>query len=346
MTAARLEICADLEVADRLDHEGRHTDAINVLVAAVRRGDVEALTRLGKRLLAGDRAPELPRDGLRMLRDAAARGSAEAPAVLAVTEAIGLEGPCNLSAARDLLVTAAMRGFAPAQSQLRVLAGATPEACDWCHVANAIDLDHWRAAPEGSDLSASPRIRHYPNFINTTVADWLIDRARARLAPAQVYDAVERRTGTHATRTNSAAVFDLLAADLVSVLVQQRMAACLAAPLRHFEAMTVLHYEPGQQIREHFDFVDPHVPDYEAVLRERGQRVVTFLVYLNDDYDGGCTEFPRLGIAHKGRAGAALYFENAFNDGSPDVRTLHAGRPPAGAPKWIVSQFIKSKPAF
>ena len=27
--------------------------------------------------------------------------------------------------------------------------------------------------------------------------------------------------------------------------------------------MTVLHYAEGEQITEHFDFVDPNVPDYE-----------------------------------------------------------------------------------
>ena len=33
-------------------------------------------------------------------------------------------------------------------------------------------------------------------------------------------------------------------------------------------------------------------PDYEQELAENGQRILTFLVYLNDDYEGGKTEMP------------------------------------------------------
>ena len=94
----------------------------------------------------------------------------------------------------------------------------------------------------------------------------------------------------------------MLETDLVCVLAQLRMAACLGTPFRHFEAATVLHYAEGEQITEHFDFVDPKVPDYEQEIARKGQRIVTFLVYLNDDYGGGETAFPRVGISHKGRA--------------------------------------------
>ncbi len=130
------------------------------------------------------------------------------------------------------------------------------------------------------------------------------------------------------------------------VLVQMRMAACVGLPFRHFEALTVLHYDIGEQITEHFDFIDPNVPNYAQQVQERGQRMVTFLVYLNDDYVGGETEFPRLGISHRGRCGDSLFFVNAFADGRPDTRMLHAGRPTSRGEKWIVSQFIKNCPAF
>jgi prolyl 4-hydroxylase len=107
----------------------------------------------------------------------------------------------------------------------------------------------------------------------------------------------------------------------------------------------VLHYDEGEEITDHFDFIDPKVPGYEQELARRGERVVTFLVYLNDDYGGGETAFPRLGISHKGRRGEGLYFVNALADG-PDVRMLHAGRPPLRGEKWIVSQFVRNRPVL
>ena len=42
---------------------GAHDDAINALARATKLGDVEATTRLGKRLIVGDRAPLLPTEG-------------------------------------------------------------------------------------------------------------------------------------------------------------------------------------------------------------------------------------------------------------------------------------------
>jgi prolyl 4-hydroxylase len=196
------------------------------------------------------------------------------------------------------------------------------------------------------DVHGSPLVRSHPAFIEPEISRWIIQRAKGRLSPALVYDASVGKTTTHVTRTNKSVTFNLLDTDFVCVLVQSRMAACLGLPFRHFEAMTVLHYDVGEQISEHFDFVDPNVPDYERHIRERGQRVVTFLVYLNDDYAGGETEFPRLGVRHKGERGEGFFFVNAFADGRPDVRTLHAGRAPLSGEKWIVSQFIKSQPAF
>jgi prolyl 4-hydroxylase len=345
----------ELAQAERLDLEGRHTEAVDCLVAGVRKNDIEAITRLGKRLLIGDRAPHLPVDGARFLQDATDRGGAEAAALLAVCAAVGVAHAPEPAVALATLVMAAQRGWQPAQAQLRVLAGDADwqmppgEAIDaghWRGLADRIDLTAWHCAPPAQDLHGSPLIRSFRGFVSPTVCQWIIEKARGRLTRAMVYDAVIRRTTTHETRTNTSAIFNLLDTDLVCVLVQTRMAASLGLPFRNLEAMTVLHYDPGEQITEHFDFVDPHVPDYEQQLRERGQRIVTFLVYLNDEYAGGETEFPRLDVRHKGCGGEGMFFVNAFADGKPDVRTLHAGRAPTSGQKWIVSQFIKNRPAF
>jgi hypothetical protein len=111
------------------------------------------------------------------------------------------------------------------------------------------------------------------------------------------------------------------------------------------EAPAVLHYAPGQQIANHYDFVDPDsTADYAGEIARNGQRMITFLVYLNDDYDGGETDFPRLGIHYKGRTGDGLFFVNTLPDQAPDRRTLHAGRPPLKGEKWLVTQFVRSRP--
>src|SRR5690606_17545986 len=255
--------------------------------------------------------------------------------------------------ALESLVLAAERGWAPAQAQLRVLAaaGGTSDrdgdgAVDWRQVAGKIDLAAWQTPRAGTDLHASPRVCLLPDFLGDAACRWLIEKARGRLSRARVYEALSKRVTVSETRTNTAATLNLLETDLVCVLTQVRMAACVGVPFRHLEPLSVLHYDEGEQITEHFDFVDPEVPDYEQEIALRGQRVVTFLVYLNDDYDGGDTEFPELAISHKGRRGDGLFFVNALPDGRADVRTLHAGRPPTRGEKWIVSQFMRDRPVL
>jgi hypothetical protein len=113
--------------------------------------------------------------------------------------------------------------------------------------------------------------------------------------------------------------------------------------MQHFEAPMVLHYSVGQQITPHFDFIDAQAVDYAEQIREQGQRMITFLLYLNNEYEGGETTFPELGIVHRGTAGHGLYFINAHPDLSPNRKMLHTGSPPTAGEKWIVSQFIVSK---
>jgi prolyl 4-hydroxylase len=346
---AQPPLSTDVERAQLCDAAGAHGDAIGHLVAGARKQDVEALTRLGKRLLVGDRAPCLPKDGAGLISDASARGGAEAAALLSVLYAVGAGRGHDVKAGFESLVVAAERGFLPAQAQIEVLAAdagvATAGTVDWRAMAKGVDLTSWQTAPTAIDVSSSPMVRSYPAFVGPRMCRWFIERARSRLSRALVYEALSREVMARPTRTNTAAPFNLVETDFLFVLAQVRMAASLGIPLRHFEAVTVLHYDIGEEITDHYDFVDPNVPNYAQEIAEKGDRIVTFLLYLNDDYTGGETAFPRLDISHKGSTGEGMFFVNA-RDGKADTRTLHAGRTPEGGEKWIISQFIRNRPVL
>ncbi|HVY66093.1 MAG TPA: 2OG-Fe(II) oxygenase [Gammaproteobacteria bacterium] len=351
----RQPLSSDVLRSEQCDAAGAHGDAITHLATGARKRDVEAMTRLGKRLLVGDRAPCLPKDGAGLIADASARGGAEAAAVLAVLYAVGASRGHGVAAALEQLILAAERGWESAQAQLRVLAAGPADADPagepetaaggtgaWRLLGQRVDLAAWQTPPAAVDLSDSPQIRSYPKFVSPRACRWFIERSRGRLSRALVYEALSREVMARPTRTNTAAVFNMTDTDLVFVFTQQRMAACLGVSLRQFEAATVLHYDEGEEITDHYDFIDPNIPDYAQEIAQQGERIVTFLVYLNDDYAGGETAFPRLGIEHKGQCGEGLFFVNAF-DGRADTRTLHAGRTPAGGEKWIISQFVRNR---
>ncbi len=161
----------------------------------------------------------------------------------------------------------------------------------WQRLAADVDLAAWQTSPAGRDLSVDPQVRVFEGFIETPICDWIIEHARGRLLPAQVYDPTERKDFVSITRTNSVANSNLAEVELLEVLVQARMSAACRIPMRNMEAPAVLHYAVGEQITDHFDFVDPETPDYAQEIARNGQRLVTFLIYLNDDYEGGETGF-------------------------------------------------------
>jgi prolyl 4-hydroxylase len=328
--------------ARAFDDDGRHDEAINELAGAAQRGDAEAMTQLAKRIIVGDRAPRLRRQGINLLGDAVKMGSAEAADRLAVVHASGVVTPPDWPAALKALALAAERGWAPARAQLEVLASMLTERSPAALVDPA-NLRQLLVPAAGSLVHEDPRICKFPGFVSERVCDWLIERARGRLERARVYDAKRQADIVDESRTNSFAVFNAMEADLVHLMVQTRMSAGCGQPVSHMEASTVLHYAVGQTIGHHYDFVDPAHPGYAEEVRTRGHRVATFLVYLNAGYEGGETIFPRIGVRHVGQRGEGLLFVNTLPDGQANLRTLHSGEPPTRGEKWVFSQFVRDR---
>lgn len=349
---------SQVERAEALDAAGRHDDAVNELASAAQRGDVEATTRLAKRIIVGDRAPRLRREGIGLLRDAVRMGGAEAAARLAVIHAAGVFAAPDWPGALRLSMLAAERGWAPARAELEVLASMTGRRAAAPHadetpkppasrgpeaLLEELALRELLHPEAGAVVHDAPRICRFPRFLSEPACDWLIERARGKLERARVYDAYQKTDVVDESRTNSCAIFNVMETDLVQMMVQARMSVGCGQPMAHMEASTVLHYAVGETIGNHYDFVDPGHPGYEEEIRRFGNRVVTFLVYLNAGYEGGETVFPRIGVSHSGRRGEGLFFVNTHPDGRPNLDTLHSGRPPARGEKWVFSQFVRDR---
>ena len=228
-----------------------------------------------------------------------------------------------------------------ARGQLTCLQPEDAPPADWSTMAARVPLQQWLQPADRRPLHDN--VQHVPRMLPRAACEWVIHRARSCLQPALVYDSVTRTSQVHEMRTNTMALFDYSSLDVVQFLVQWRMAQTCGYPMQHFELPMILNYRVGQQITPHFDFIDAQAADYAQQIAELGQRMITFLFYLNDEYEGGETTFPELGIIHRGRAGEGLYFINAHPDLTPDRRMLHTGSPPSSGEKWIITQFIVSK---
>ncbi|HTC43952.1 MAG TPA: 2OG-Fe(II) oxygenase [Steroidobacteraceae bacterium] len=326
------------------DAQGRHAEAIAALAKAAGTGDLTAMAALGRRLLVGDRGPSNPVEGARLLLEAARRGQFDAQERAAALLAGGLLVPQNWQAALKMLGLSAASGNLSARMQLRALRGEAGPSGNWERLASQFDLADWLREPSSVCIHEDPRIVRFPELLPDSVCEWLIEQSRGRLLRARVYDPIVRRETVDAMRSNTQATFGVSAVSALHFLVQARLAKGCRVPLTHFEAPAVLHYEVGEQITPHFDFIDPRVADYEKQVATQGQRIYTFLVYLNDAYESGETGFPQLGIEHRGSRREGLCFTNIDARGNPDLRMLHTGKPPTSGEKWIFSQFIRVRP--
>lgn len=312
------------------------------LVERARGGDARALLHLGRRLLFGDGVAPRPAEGHACIVQSAERGDAEATAQLAVFAAWGVLQPQNWPAALDLTQRAAELGWTRAQRALQLIARAS--GTDWRALRQQVDVTARTTAGPARELSAAPRIRAIDAFATREECAWLVELARGSLRRAQVYRKDAAGYVEAGTRTNSEADYTFGNADLVLRLIIERIANAAGFDPRTFEVAKLLHYEPGQQFAPHCDFQDPATPALAQEVARRGQRIATVLVYLNDDYEGGETEFPRIGLRHRASAGDALLFANVQPSGALDYDTLHAGLPPTSGVKWVLSQWVRDRP--
>lgn len=268
------------------------------------------------------------------VRRRAQGGDAEALAFTAVLAGLGVAEPQSWATALTRLTRAAELGSQAAQAQLAVLAA--PDA-------GPPDLARWTAAAERDRLLRAPRISAARRFLSAEACRWLIGRAAGRMRPAMVFDPDVGGARREAGRSNTAFEFPFFELDLVIVAVRAKIAATVGVPAGALEPPQVLHYAPGETFERHYDFLDPQEPGYAADVGRRGQRIATFLVYLNTDYRGGETDFPTVGLSFKGETGDALMFANVDMEGRPDRQTLHAGLPPSAGEKWLFSQWIRDR---
>jgi prolyl 4-hydroxylase len=333
---------AQYQTALALFDQGRHDEGSRTLAQAALTGHVPALSLLGGQLLSGRGVePDWP-TGARLILRAAERGGGYACAMAATLFAHGHAGQPDWSRALDYLQRAAELGFQPARDQLRLLSG-YKAGIDWKKLRRAIDVDALRKIPTPVTLNEDPLVRAAPGLLSAELCDALIARARRLMAPAQIYDEREGGNTPSDTRRHSAAIFQVVDMDLVTEAIVARVCALAGVPAGNAEPMQVLHYKVGEYFAPHHDAWDHAFEGHAATLKTYGQRTFTVLVYLNDDLEGGETEFLQLGLRHRGKKGDALMWRNADAAGRQDRRILHAGRPPTQGEKWLLSIWIRDR---
>jgi predicted 2-oxoglutarate/Fe(II)-dependent dioxygenase YbiX len=214
-----------------------------------------------------------------------------------------------------------------------------PDAARQYELITQTDIDTLLSPPSLQSQSNLIQVGICRGFAPPGFSEWLIDKAAPRLSAATAKGSEDSEV-----RTARAAAFGPRDRDLVVAVLQERAARLTGVPIEFHEPPNALSYEAGQQFKEHVDYIDPRVPEFRNELEYLGQRTITFVTYLNEDFDGAETEFPRANLKLRGRTGDSIVFLNVHQDGQPNYDTLHCAPPPTRGRKWVLSQWIRNKP--
>lgn len=205
------------------------------------------------------------------------------------------------------------------------------------------DAPLWAARCRHQVLMAvkAPNIVVLGGFLDEDACRDLIDLARPRMNRSSVVHHAEG-VRIDETRTSSGCHFRCGEVALVAD-IEQRIAELTGTPPENGEGLQVLHYLPGQHYVPHWDYFPPESPSSADIVRPElgGQRVATFIAYLNTVPLGGETEFPRAGVKVAAVQGNACFFSYRTADGQLDPLTLHSGNAVIDGEKWIAVKWLR-----
>lgn len=117
-------------------------------------------------------------------------------------------------------------------------------------------------------------------------------------------------------------------------------------PSCYYEWPHIVKYEVGGEYKDHCDFFNPGQDHYDHCMYV-GQRTHTFILYLNDNFTGGETYFPKHGLQIKPKKGSICFWRNAneiLHESDRLIHTsLHAGLPVISGTKYILITWIRDK---
>ena len=180
-------------------------------------------------------------------------------------------------------------------------------------------------------------VKEIENFITSEESDNLISLAEKTLSKMTVM-------GKNPSSTYRVADGTWLSnQDELSKMVREKISKIVEIPTENMEGTHIVKYGIGGEYKVHHDFFHTGTDYYEKSLSRGGQRKFTALIYLNDDFEGGETEFPKLNIKVKPQKNKLVIWDNLKEDGDLNYDSLHAGLPVIQGTKYICIIWIREK---
>lgn len=189
-------------------------------------------------------------------------------------------------------------------------------------------------------LHKDPYVILIHNFLRSVENEYLLRSADGSFQDSRT--TCEKPEGCVTDYRTSSSAF-LENDDVTETVSNRALAFASLGPEAVGEELQVVRYTEGQEFKGHLDSLDDSSPEGRRDLEryQNKQRTATALVYLNDNFNGGATYFPRLGLAVKPVRNAALFWWNLLPNGEIDRRTYHGGQKVSGGTKYAVNIWLR-----
>ena len=309
----------DLAHAFSLAQAGREAEAMAIIERLAALGEPEALFTLADAYWRGGPVPQDFARGRMLFGKASDAGH-----------------PMALRAYTNLLASgiAGAADWPGAMRRLREEARGDLRRAQMLSLIEAMDLDEKgdpKSVPAGQKLSDIPEVTLFRGAFSPAECEFLMLVAE----PTYQVSLVRGEFGEDVRdeiRTSDGSTIHWLIEDPAIHAINRRLAALSGTRVEQGEALQILRYRPGQQYHPHVDW-----------LGEDNARILTALIYLNDDYAGGETAFVKTGLKIRGRKGDALIFSSIGADGGFEPLSEHAGLPVTSGTKYLASRWIRAR---
>mgnify|MGYP003661599700 FL=1 len=170
-----------------------------------------------------------------------------------------------------------------------------------------------------------------PDFLTEDEIEYIKKESIDKLKPSMTGDKnpVIRLDG----RKSESAWFD----DPDDPIINNIMRKCIShvdKPIGHCGILQVVRYKSGGFYKHHQDCMNFY----------QNPRMYTFIMALNDDYEGGETSFSNLDIKFKLKKGDCLFFHTLDNYEDFTSLALHGGDTIKSGEKWICTIWVHKYP--
>ncbi|XP_074653564.1 prolyl 4-hydroxylase subunit alpha-1-like [Tubulanus polymorphus] len=189
-------------------------------------------------------------------------------------------------------------------------------------------------------LSTDPEVLLYHDVIS----DEEIEQVQKLAGPQFEQSTVRQGTNIHVdvdyriSQTAWLADSGLIAKLSNRIMLVTGLSVALSPGIPHAEPLQVVNYGIGGLFTPHHDFFD--TGGETRFFGGSGNRMATWMFYLNDVTAGGATVFTDIDLYVPATKGAAAFWYDLFDDGTPDFSTTHGGCPILMGTKWVANKWI------